>query len=177
MAICVTPYSKLRFMKRVLIIGPGASGKSTLARRLGELAGLTVIELDKLYWQQGLAGTPREQWVQTQQKLIAESEWIMDGDLGPYDAIEVRLRAADTIILLDFALVRCMWRAIWRSRERLDFWCWLLRYRRQSRPRLMTAIRNYAPTASIHILRDPGAVRRFVLDAVRRGSCGAGRKN
>jgi hypothetical protein len=29
----------------------------------------------------------------------------MDGDLGPYDAIEVRLRAADTIIFLDFSIV------------------------------------------------------------------------
>jgi hypothetical protein len=27
----------------------------------------------------------------------------MDGGLGPYDAVEMRLRAADTIILLDFS--------------------------------------------------------------------------
>jgi adenylate kinase family enzyme len=66
-------------MKRVLIIGPGASGKSTLARRLGEITGLRVIELDNLFWQQGLAETPRDQWVKIQQKLIQERDWIMDG--------------------------------------------------------------------------------------------------
>jgi hypothetical protein len=33
----------------------------------------------------------------------------MDGDLGPYDAGKVRLRAADTIIFLDFSLVRRTW--------------------------------------------------------------------
>ena len=61
--------------------------------------------------------------------LIQEDGWIMDGDLGPYDAVEVRLRAADTVIFLDFSLVRCAWRALRRSRERADFWLWLLQYR------------------------------------------------
>jgi adenylate kinase family enzyme len=155
-------------MKRVVIIGPGASGKSTLARQLGEITGLQVIELDRLFWQPGLVGTPRDQWVELQQKLVGESEWIMDGDLGPYDAIEARLRAADTIILLDFSPIRCAWRAVWRSQERLDFWLWLLRYRRQSRPLLMKAISSHAPSATIHILRNPEAVRRFVADVVHR---------
>src|SRR5262245_5650846 len=100
-------------MKRVVIIGPGASGKSTLARQLGHITGLRVIEVDKIFWQPGRAATPRDQWVEIQQGLVAENEWIMDGDLGPYDAIEVRLQAADTIIFLDFSLVRCAWRAVW----------------------------------------------------------------
>jgi adenylate kinase family enzyme len=153
-------------MKRVVILGPGASGKSTLARQLAQVTGLRVIELDKLFWQRGLVETPRDQWVELQQKLAGEGEWIMDGDLGPYDAIEVRLRAADTIIFLDFSLVRCAWRALGRSRERADFWLWLLRYRRQSRPLLMKALANHASTATIHLLRDPAAVRRFVADVV-----------
>jgi hypothetical protein len=42
--------------------------------------------------------------VAIQEKLVAAEGWIMDGDLGPYDAVEVRLRAADTIIFLDFSL-------------------------------------------------------------------------
>jgi len=40
-------------MKRVVIIGPGASGKSTLAGQLGEIAGLRVVELDKIFWRPG----------------------------------------------------------------------------------------------------------------------------
>jgi adenylate kinase family enzyme len=92
-----------------------------LARQLGEITGLRVIELDKSFWQSGLVETPRQQWVELQQKLVRENEWIMDGDLGPYDAIEVRLRQADTIIFLDFSFLRCAWRAVRRSRERVDF--------------------------------------------------------
>jgi adenylate kinase family enzyme len=155
-------------MKRVLIIGPGASGKSTLARRLGEITGLPVIELDKVFWRPSLEETPRDRWVEVQRGLVEGTKWIMDGDFGPYDAIEIRLRAADTIIFLDFAFIRCAWRAIRRSRERLDFWLWLFRYRSQSRPFLIKAMRTDAPTAAIHVLRNPQAVQLFVVDVVRR---------
>src|SRR5690349_19246238 len=103
-------------MKRVVILGRGASGKSTLAARLGDITRLPVIELDKGFWRPGLVATPRDQWVLVQQTLVAEERWIIDGDLGLYDAVEVRLRAADTIILLDFSLLRCAWQAIRRSR-------------------------------------------------------------
>ena len=151
-------------MKRVVVIGPGASGKSTLAARLGEVTGLPVIELDKVFWRDGLVATPRDQWAEVQQNLVKGDRWILDGDLGPYDAIEVRLRAADTVIFLDFSFARCAWRAIRRSRERVDFWLWLLRYRRQSRPYLMKAIGDHAQQATLHVLRNSQAVRRFITD-------------
>jgi nicotinamide riboside kinase len=149
-------------VNRVVIIGRGASGKSTLARRLGGLTGLPVIEVDKLFWRLGLMATPRQEWVAVQEKLVAADRWIMDGDLGPYDAVEVRLRVADTIIFLDFSLVRCAWRAIRRSRERADFWYWLLAYRYRSRPILRAAIANFAPNAVLHIFRNPKLLDRFV---------------
>jgi adenylate kinase family enzyme len=159
-------------MKRVVILGPGASGKSTLAARLGEITGLSVIELDKIFWQPGLVPTPRDQWVKIQQMLVEENAWIMDGDLGPYDAVEIRLRAADTVIFLDFSLLRCAWRALRRSRERADFWLWLLRYRRQGRPFLMEAIANHAASATLHVVRKPEALSRFVADVVRKYRAG-----
>jgi adenylate kinase family enzyme len=153
-------------MKRVLILGPGGSGKSTLAARLGEITGLPVIELDKIFWRPGFLPTPRDQWVELQQRLVQKDRWIIDGDLGPYDDVEVRFRAADTIILLDFSLVRCAWRALRRSRERADFWFWLLRYRRQS-PILIEAINKYATQADLHVLRNPRELRRFLAHIFR----------
>ena len=39
--------------KRILILGCGGAGKSTLARRLGAATGLPVVHLDGLYWQPG----------------------------------------------------------------------------------------------------------------------------
>jgi adenylate kinase family enzyme len=158
-------------MKRVVILGRGASGKSTLARGLGEITQLPVIELDTVFWGPDLAVTPHEQWVGVQEKLVAQDRWSMDGDLGPYDAVEVRLRAADTIIFLDFSLWRCAWRAVRRSRERADFWRWLIAYRYQSRPVLIQAIARYAPTASFWVLKNPEAVRRFVAKAASEAGC------
>jgi hypothetical protein len=113
-----------------------------------------------------------------QEKRVARDRWIIEGDLGPCDAVEVRLRAADTIIFLDFSLVRCAWRAFRRSRERADFWRWLLAYRYQSRPILRKVIANHAPDALLHIFRSPKALSRFVADVapvtplVRKGCSG-----
>ena len=149
-------------MKRVIVVGPGAAGKTTLAARLAEITGLPVIELDKLFWQRGLAATPPGEWAAIQRTLTAQETWIMDGDLGPYDVIDVRLQAADTIVFLDFSPARCAWRAIRRSRERADFWWWLLTYRRRSRPLVLQAIAAHASDAEIHVLPTPRAVRRFV---------------
>ncbi len=116
-----------------------------LAARLGEITGLPVIELDRLFWQPGLAAMSPGQWAAFQRRLARRQAWIMDGDLGPYDVVGVRLAAADTVIVLDFPLLRCAWRAIHRSRERGDFWCWLFTYRRRSRPVIRQAIATHAP--------------------------------
>ncbi|HTG27920.1 MAG TPA: adenylate kinase [Methylomirabilota bacterium] len=149
-------------MNRVVIIGRGTSGKSTLAVRLGEVTGLPVIELDNAFWRPGLVATSRDRWVVVQERLVAEERWIMDGDLGAYDAAEIRLRAADTILFLDFSLVRCGWRAIRRSPEHADFWRWLMAYRWQSRPILMEAIANDAVKADLRVFRYPMTLKRFV---------------
>jgi adenylate kinase family enzyme len=109
-----------RKMERVVILSPGGSGKSTLAAQIGPLTGLPVVELDKVFWRPGLIATPRDEWVQAQQALVRDSRWVLDGDLGPYDAVEVRLQAADTVVFLDYSIVRCAWRTMLRSRERAD---------------------------------------------------------
>ena len=149
-------------MKRVIVVGPGAAGKTTLAARLAEITGLPVIELDRLFWQPGLAATPPGEWAAIQRTLTAQETWIMDGDLGPYDDISVRLRAADTVVFLDLAPLRCAWRAVRRSRERADFWRWLWSYRHRSRPLIQQAIAAHEDHADPHVLATPRAVKRFL---------------
>ena len=161
-------------MQRVVIIGRGASGKSALAVELAEITGLPVIELDKIFWQSGLVATPRDKWMAIQQELVERDRWIMDGDLGPYDVVDVRLRAADTVIFLDFSLVRCAWRAIRRSRERADSWRWLIAYRRRSRLLLLKAVAAYAGKADFRVFRNPRVLERFVERLARGSSVVAG---
>jgi adenylate kinase family enzyme len=151
-----------------VILGRGGAGKSVLARELGEATGLPVIELDALFWQPGPTATDPAQWAVRQRRLAERDAWIMDGDLGPYDdALGIRLRKADTVVVLDFGLPRCAWRTVRRGRERGDYWRWVWAYRRRSLPEVMKAINTDAPHAEVHMLRGPRMVRRFIARARR----------
>ena len=149
-------------MNRVVVLGRGGAGKSALAARLGVLTGLPVIELDKYFWSSDLTPVPMDQWKALQRSMISGPRWILDGDLGPYDAPSVRLKAADTVIVLDFALWRCAWRAARRSRENLVFWRWLVSYRHRSLPGVRAAIVAHARDADVYLLCKPRDVRQFL---------------
>jgi adenylate kinase family enzyme len=150
-------------VRRVVILGRGGAGKSVLARRLGQVTGLPVTELDAVFWRDGLTTPEPARWAECQRDLVRGDAWILDGDLGPYDdGLAVRLRAADTVIVLDFGFLRCAWRTVRRGRERADYWRWMGGYRRRSLPGVMQAITTHAPEAAVHVLRSPRVVRRFL---------------
>ncbi|WP_363326064.1 adenylate kinase [uncultured Pseudokineococcus sp.] len=152
-------------MERVLVLGRGGAGKSTLARALGETTGLPVVELDQHFWVDGARPLNAAEWTSVQERLAGRERWVMDGDLGPHDAPAPRLRRADTVVVLDLPLALCAWRALRRSRERADFWWWVITWRRRSRPRVMDAIATHAPRAQLHVLRSPAQVDRFLAAA------------
>ena len=110
-------------MKRVIIIGSGGAGKSTLARRLGEVTGIEVIHLDSIYWRPNWTPTPKEEWIETIGSLVQRDSWIMDGNFG--GTRELRMEACDTIIWLDTPRRICFYRALkrfvtYRDRVRPD---------------------------------------------------------
>jgi adenylate kinase family enzyme len=156
----------LRRMRKIVVLGRGGAGKSTLAVRLGAILAAPVIELDKHFWAPDLTPTSKDQWEQIQRRLVGGDRWVIDGDLGPYDVLDVRLRAADTVIVLDFPLWRCASRALRRSRENLAFWRWVVTYRRRSLPTVMDAIARCAADAELHVLRSPHAVEQLLNRAI-----------
>lgn len=154
-------------MRKVVILGRGGAGKSALSRHISEVTGIPAIELDALFWQPGPTPMDPSPWAACQRELVQRGCWILDGDLGPYDtALEVRLRAADTIVVLDFTFPRCAWRTLRRGREQAEYWRWVWAYRRRSLPDVMRAITSEAPHAMLFVLRNPAMVRRFT-DKVR----------
>jgi adenylate kinase family enzyme len=94
-------------MKRVMIIGCGGAGKSTLARKLGEKTGLPVVHLDQIWWAPG--NWQHIEKPEFDEKLAVELEkprWILDGNFNR--TIEARLEACDTVIYLDYPRLVCI---------------------------------------------------------------------
>ena len=93
-------------MERILIIGCGGAGKSTMARKLGEKTGLPIVHLDKLFWKPGWAEMPKDEFDQLLRQEMAKDKWIMDGNFNR--TMSERIARCDTIIYLDFSRVACL---------------------------------------------------------------------
>jgi adenylate kinase family enzyme len=138
---------------RVVVLGNGGSGKSTFARSLAQVTRLPLTELDSVFWSADLQPKPPQRWRELQTSLAQQPEWILDGDLGPYDMLDVRLTFCDAVVLFDLPTRVCAWRAVKRSRQGLDFWRWLLTWRRRCRPRILQSIAEHAPSAELFVIR------------------------
>ena len=107
-------------MKRVIVIGAPGSGKSTLSRRLAAATGLPHIELDKLAFKDDGHMIPREDWLAINEELSSRDRWIID---GPYMAsLDMRLKRADTVIVVQPGRFRCFYQWIKREARSKDQW-------------------------------------------------------
>jgi adenylate kinase family enzyme len=164
-------------MRRVVILGSGGAGKSTLARQLGERLGLPVIHLDREHWQAGWVEPPRAEWAARVVELAGRDRWVMDGNYG--GTIEVRLRGCDTAIFLDMPRWLCLWRVMqrwWKYRgstrpdmtpgcdEQMDwaFVRWIWNYPRLHRPTVLARLATLGPGQRQVHLRSRRAVEEFL---------------
>ena len=166
-------------MKKVLVIGSSGAGKSTFARRLGDITGLEVIHLDRHFWNPGWVETPKLEWRERVAELLGGDSWIIDGNFG--GTMEMRLAACDTVIFLDMPRLVCTWRVIKRvityrdgtrpditpgCAEHVDlgFWLWTFRYPTRSRPQVEQRLKNVEGSKTICRLTSGRAVERFLAD-------------
>lgn len=124
---------------RILILGCPGSGKSTLARALAARTGLPLVHLDTVWWRADGTHIPREAFDRALDGLLRGEQWIMDGDYSR--TYEVRLRAADTVIFLDYPEAVCMAGIVARvGQDRPD-----MPWAEQSiDPELVALVKNYA---------------------------------
>jgi adenylate kinase family enzyme len=164
-------------MKKVLVIGPGGAGKSTVARRLGELLKIDVKHLDRFYWRAGWHEPPKEEWFNIVERLTSAESWILDGNYS--GTLETRLKHCDTIVFLDLPRHVCLWRIVKRRllnrnrsrtdmaegcNEKLDwsFVQWVWNYSQRSRPKVVRLLREHSATKQIVWLRSRSDVEKFL---------------
>ena len=82
-------------MERIMIIGCGGSGKSPLARQLGEKTGLPVIHLDQIFWSPGNWNhLERDAFDELLRQELEKPQWIMDGNFDR--TMPARIAKCDT---------------------------------------------------------------------------------
>jgi adenylate kinase family enzyme len=94
--------------KRAVVIGCSGSGKSTFARRLGDVTGLPVTHIDQLFWQPGWVQTPKPLYLERLSAVVAQERWIIEG-VNP-STLDLRLPRTDLLIWLEHGRFGCLWR-------------------------------------------------------------------
>ena len=170
-------------MKKIILIGSGGAGKSTLAQKIGAALGIEVIHLDKLHWLPGWTPPPKDEWRKKVEQLLEKDEFVIDGNFN--GTMELRMAAADTIIFLDFPRAICVYRAlkrVWKyygrtrpdmgegCRERLDFeflrWVWT--FRKEVKPKIEERLNRFGAGKTIIRLRSPKEVEKFLMNLPKK---------
>ena len=100
-------------MTRVAIVGNAGGGKSTLGRKLSAIHNLPFYSVDQIQWRPGWIAALDQETGEKIDQIVASERWIVDGR-GPWQSLEGRLGAADTIIFVDLPL----WMHFWLAAER-----------------------------------------------------------
>ena len=163
-------------MERILIIGCGGAGKSTLARQLGELTGLPVVHLDKLFWHPGWVESTKEEIDAKITAALDEPRWIMDGNYNR--TLPLRIQKCDAVIYLDFSRFACLMGVAKRvlttygtvrpdmaegcpERFDLDFLKWVWNFNKNKREQYYRLL-NEAEGVETIVLKNRRAVRKFM---------------
>ncbi len=153
-------------MKRVAIIGCSGTGKSTLARRLHEKTGLSVIHLDREFWREGWVFDNSESNInRVIERFNEEDEWIVDGNYAR--TMDARFTRADTVFFFDYPTHICLWRVFWRvwrnkgndrpdcangcpERFNWEFFLFVWSFRRKNRAELVNILQKFDHLTVFH---------------------------
>ena len=93
-------------MKKVIVIGCPGSGKSTFSRELHNNTGIPLYHLDMMYWNSDKTTVEKSIFLERLSTVLEKDEWIIDGNYA--STMELRLKACDTVIFLDYPLEICL---------------------------------------------------------------------
>ncbi|MFB2981864.1 adenylate kinase [Microseira sp. BLCC-F43] len=166
-------------MKKVAVFGNAGGGKSTLSKRLSEIAGLPLYILDKIQYLPGGSEVPQEEYKRTHQEILDTDRWIIDG-FGCMETLWLRLERADTLVFVDLPLFVHFWwvtkrmivghfkppegwpenSPIWESSLSSYRVLWLC-YKYLT-PRYREYIQQVQSTKSVYHIRSPQQISQFI---------------
>ena len=163
-------------MERIILIGCGGAGKSTLARQMGEKLNIPVVHLDSIFWLPGWVEMEQEAFDAHLREELAKDRWIMDGNFNR--TMPERIARCDTIIYLDFSRWACLMGVLKRvltsygkvrpdmgagcpERIDLDFLKWVWNFNKNKRERYYRML-NEAEGKQTIVLKNRRMVRRFL---------------
>ncbi|MEZ5540435.1 MAG: adenylate kinase [Pseudomonadota bacterium] len=169
------PLGALLAAQRILVLGPCGSGKTRLTRELSAILGLPAVHLDARFWHPGWIPTPQPEWRRTVAALVREPRWIMD---GTYEStLDLRLPAAEALVMLDRPRWSCLWGVlrrslVYRNRPRPDapagqpidraYLRYIWRYPAQTETLVRALIARHAPRMPIVQLADRAGVEQLL---------------
>ena len=149
---------KKRFpYRKVLIVGCGGAGKSTLAVEMAKRFGLPVIHLDKLWWLPDWQNRSEQEFDELLAEELTKPDWIIEGNY--LRTFKTRLQYADFCIFLDYDTELCVQGVYERAEkykgvarpdmadgciEQVDdeFKQWIISYKENSKPRMLSELNN-----------------------------------
>jgi len=143
-----------------LIIGCSGSGKSTLAAELGEITGLPVIHLDKLFFRKDWVSVSESQFDTQLQTELNKDRWIIDGNYNR--TLHQRLSRCDTVIYLDFNRLICLRNVLKR----------VWRYKGTTRPDMGEGCPEKIDSEFIKWIWNFNGTYREAYHKIFRGGCG-----
>jgi len=99
-------------LHKILVIGCCGAGKSTFSKKLQAILELELIHLDQYYHKPNWEEPKKVEWEKRVNNLVQKPSWIMDGNYS--ETMDIRIKNADTIIYLDYPILKCFWRVIKR---------------------------------------------------------------
>ena len=106
------------FGRRIVVWGVTGSGKTTLARQLGDALGLSRIELDALFWKPNWVETPGDEFRAKLRSAIVDARdgWVLDGSYSRVS--DIYLAEADTLLWIHLPWRVTFWRLFKRTVSR-----------------------------------------------------------